>query len=364
MDEELDERTPVGQGCTDNDDKEVLDEAEHTPADTTFERTAIVGILESMSDKVSKVNGEIKDIIEAFKKEVDDEKLGKMLMVKLGAKSAVRSVAEDKRVMAGEWIDIASQKLEVFSTNTKFRTLNSLLKVVLYDIVPYDISYPRPTRVENAEDPTGGENTEVPSVDEYADAADVAPPEADETVGDIPEVPGKGKKSALSVGKYKVTSTIEADGTRKWHCPVENCGKVFGSSGGCHGHINEHIGRVYECPKCLYMGYSLDAYKKHKCFKGWKTQGEVKRKRSVGEKGQQKKQKISSAEGKAPEIEEKVDSLSGATAETVKVKEEKESKKSCCAVGKAPKEIPKERKNTKEVKVEVEDDGIEVIVLD
>ena len=75
--------------------------------DTTFERTAVVGILENMADKLSKNTGEIKDIINVIESEVNDNKLGKILMAKLGAKSAVKIMETDKQMISGEWMDVA-----------------------------------------------------------------------------------------------------------------------------------------------------------------------------------------------------------------------------------------------------------------
>ena len=235
--------------------------------DTTFKRTAVVGILENMADKLSKSTSEIKDIINVIEREVNDDKLGKILMANFGSKSAVKYMETDKQMMSGEWMDIALQKLEAYSTNTKFMALNSLMKLVLYDVVPYDISYPRPTR-QNPEEKEKEDKVDKVHEEQEGRNPEEADPEEDSV---------KGKKSALSIGKYKVKSTIEPDGSRTWYCPYEDCSKVFRSSGKCHGHLNEHISRIYECPKCKYSGYSLDAYKKHVCFKGWKTQGEVKR---------------------------------------------------------------------------------------
>ena len=91
------------------------------------------------------------------------------------------------------------------------------------------------------------------------------------------EVKGiKGKKSKLSVGKYQIKSTVEMRGGREmcmWHCPYKNCEEKFGSSRKCGAHLNEHLNRLYKCPKCRYQTYSLDGYDLHVCLSGPKTQG-------------------------------------------------------------------------------------------
>ena len=262
------------------------------------------------------------------------------------------------------------------------------MKLILFDVVPYHISYPRPT-CQNTEEEKEKELCEE-EVQEEQEGRN--PEEADPE-----EDPTKGKKSALSIGKYKVKSTVEPDGSRTWYCPFENCSKVFRLSGKCHGHLNEHMGRIYECPKCKYSGYSMDAYKKHVCFKGWKTQGEVKRKRWGSVKAEKaKKCKVTSAEGKAPgtdkagEMKAEVDEgrrplQPSASAENVEaevkekkvqVKEkeqkikkvevkEKEKKVKKVEVKEKEKKVTKEEKVAEEeLKVQVQEDGIELIVLD
>ena len=91
------------------------------------------------------------------------------------------------------------------------------------------------------------------------------------------EVKGiKGKKSKLSVGKYQIKSTVEMRGGREmhtWCCSYKNCEEKFRSSHKCGAHLNEHLNRLYHCPKCRYQTYSLDGHDHHVCFSGPKTQG-------------------------------------------------------------------------------------------
>ena len=85
----------------------------------------------------------------------------------------------------------------------------------------------------------------------------------------------KGKKSKLSVGKYIIKSTVERRGQREmytWCCPHEHCEEKFRSSHKCWTHFNEHLNRLYKCPKCRYQTFLLDGYDHHVCFSGLKTQ--------------------------------------------------------------------------------------------
>ena len=197
---------------------------------------------------------------------------------------------------SGEWISVAIGKVLQNSEKTKFRCVNSLLKLILYKIVPYDLSFPTPTR-------KGG----VGNLDiEQEKAAPIPPQSADvcrveiagENVEAVAAVTGSevvlsevvrsesevvGHKSKLSVGKYIIKSKVEMrDGREKrvWPYPYGDCEEKFRSSRKCGAHLNEHLNRIYECPKCKYRLYSLDGYEHHICFKGPKTQG----KRKVREK--------------------------------------------------------------------------------
>ena len=96
-------------------------------------------------------------------------------------------------------------------------------------------------------------------------------------IGELGDEPTKGKRSKLSVGKYIVKSSKNADGSRYWMCPY-GCGKHFGSSCKCGAHLNEHLDHIYECEKCKFQTYSLDSYDHHKCFSGPKTHGPERRK--------------------------------------------------------------------------------------
>ena len=214
---------------------------------------------------------------------------------------------DDSSVMAGEWVDIALKKINVNSEKTAYRCLNALLKLIMYDFVPYDMSYPPPTRMAESVVPSSSKMDEEAEVDINE-----------------PAIQEKGKKSKLSIGKYLVKSAIQPDGSRKWPCPYENCTEMYGSSGGCAGHLNKHLGKMYECPTCHYEGYSLDSYNKHTCFRGKRTQAgdetRGRKRKSSGDDGASQKKAKGEKEVRESEVRE-------VKKEGVKSKTEKETEK-------------------------------------
>ncbi len=75
------------------------------------------------------------------------------------------------------------------------------------------------------------------------------------------------RRARVGTDKYPIKSTV-IQGKRKYVCPYENCGEVFGSSGGCDSHLNAHLGIKYgPCPKCRFRHRNIDMYESHVCFK-------------------------------------------------------------------------------------------------
>ena len=280
-----------------------------TVTHTVYERTSTCGIIETLADKLEGAGKELKEILKILQEVDDDEEVGKKLSAKFTSHALLKQMKDhtsSKEVMAGEWVDIALKKINVNSEKTAYRCLNSLLKLIMYDFVPYDMSYPPPTRMAE---------TAVPSSSKMDEEAEV------EVDINEPAIQEKGKKSKLSIGKYLVKSVIQPDGSRKWPCPYENCTKLYGSSGGCAGHLNKHLGKMYECPTCHYEGYSLDSYNKHTCFRGKRTQAgdetRGRKRKSSGDDGASQKK----AKGEE-EVSEGVESKKEKETEKVAVKEE------------------------------------------
>ena len=249
-------------------------------------RTVVSGILRTVMDELSKVGLDISELIKLMDETEDDEALHKELDVKFVVKSKLQEIAQGSSSMwSGEWISVAISTVLQNSEKMMFRSINALLKLILYKIVPYDLSFPTSTR-------KGGVGLMELDADAAAPAEEVAPvPPADVPSADVPvesaEEPGEicGKKSKLSVEKYVIKSKVEIrDGKEKrvWACPYGDCTEKFGSSRKCGAHLNEHLQHIYECLTCKYRSYSLDGYEHHICFAGPKTQGERKVKKSQG----------------------------------------------------------------------------------
>ena len=240
-----------GSGKVDDREMEPKEKAE-------YERSMVMSILRTILDELSKVREDITDLVKIFDETADDEQLTRELNIKFVVKSKLREMAQGTGSMwRGEWISVAIGKVLQNSEKTKFRCVNSLLKLILYKIVPYDLSFHAPTR-------KGG----VGTVDIEEEKAAPIPPKSAEDVRRV-EITGPsenvemavkgseviGHKSKLSVGKYTIKSKVEMrDGKEKrvWPCPFGDCDEKFGSSKKCGVHLNEHLNRIYECPTCKY----------------------------------------------------------------------------------------------------------------
>ena len=205
--------------------------------------------------------------------------------VKLVAKAQMKDlkIEVEGSMFPGEWISVTISKIAQQSEKKKFHSLNAVLKLLLFKLVPYDVSCPAPMRVEGVPFEKGeGKDTRI--VVESGKGGDVKHEEGEEEkdVEEDGEVEYKGRKNSLSIGKYIVKSTAEMRGDKKikvWKCPYEECNEKFGLSHKCGVHLNKHLNHFYQCPTCLYKSYSLDGYKHYICFKGPKTQGEQKYKK-------------------------------------------------------------------------------------
>ena len=51
-------------------------------------------------------------------------------------------------------------KIAALSETTEFRSVNSLLKMILFKLVPYDMSFPMPTRMEDLEKKSAASNSD------------------------------------------------------------------------------------------------------------------------------------------------------------------------------------------------------------
>ena len=235
-----------------------------------FERVAVLGLLSGIADELKKAEKDVRGLLEVIQNAPQD-KLEPTLHAKLIALSGIASCSPEK-VIPGEWINIALGRVLATTEKSKLRSLNTVLKIILMKLVPYDMSFPKPTRVhgEEATAATAAPQPEKTPEKSEAIAPIVIKPQSDPEEGS--DTRHSGRQGKLDVGKYHVRSKVNKDGKRFWPCPYENCFEYFGSSRKCGAHLNEHLGRIYVCDKCKYETYSLDSYDHHICFSGPKTQ--------------------------------------------------------------------------------------------
>ena len=216
-----------------------------------FECVAVGGLLSGIADELNKAEKDVRGLLDVIQN-VAQDKFEHTLHAKLIALSGIASCSPEK-VIPGEWINIALGRVLATMQKSKLRSLNTVLKIILMKLVPYDMSFSKPTRVY-------GEASAVPQLDTKKSEAiapiEIKPQSATEEVLDTQQ--GSGRQGKLDVGKYHVCSKVNKDGKRFWPCPYENCDKYFGSSCKCGAHLNEHLGRIYVCDKCKYETYSLD----------------------------------------------------------------------------------------------------------
>ena len=133
----------------------------------------------------------------------------------------------------------------------KLHSLNTILKIILMKLVPYDMAFPRPTQMYSEAsavpptepsailpaEPSAILPTEMPLL--TIPPIEIKPQSLTEELLDTQDT---GRKGKLDVGKYHVRSKVNKDGKRFWPCPNEDCNEYFGSSCKCGAHLNEHLG--------------------------------------------------------------------------------------------------------------------------
>ena len=244
-----------------------------------FKCVAAGGLLSGIADELNKVEKDVRGLLDVIQN-VAQDKLEPTLHAKLIALSGIAS-CNPKKVIPGEGINIALGKVLATMEKSKLWSLNTVLKIILMKLVPYDMSFPKPTRMY-------GEASAIPPTQispsfsqldiEKSEAIapiEIKPESATKEMPDTQQ--GSGRQGKLGVGKYHVHSKVNKDGKRFWPCPYENCDEYFGSSHKCGAHLNEHLGRIYVCNKCKYKTYSLDSYDHHICFSRPKTQSSMTR---------------------------------------------------------------------------------------
>ena len=252
--EEMD--TPSAQAAA----IDVSGDPETVQKTTEYQRVAVGALLGSIADEMKKAEGDIRTLMEIVKN-VDNDELSSKLDEKLVVLGGISKV---NPTIPGEWINIAMGKIKGQTEKSTMRSLNSVLKIILMKLVPYDMAIPLPTR-------EFGDNI-TPNVRSVGDVQSTS--HAENVRAEIPQMEFKpsSRRGKLDVGEYHIGSKLNAENKRYWPCPYENCEAYFFSSRKCGAHLNEHIGRIYVCERCKYETYNLDSYDHHRCFSGRKTQ--------------------------------------------------------------------------------------------
>ena len=159
----------------------------------------IAAALDEIADELEKGWESVRQLADLMKSGDSAEALAKKLDMKMVARAMVQqNVCGGEKVLAGEWINICMSKIATQCEKTEFRSVNSLLKMILFKLVPYDMCFPMPTRMEDAEK-------------QSVEGASVAPEQPSESAPTVEErvqsyneselgdEPTKGKCSKLSV---------------------------------------------------------------------------------------------------------------------------------------------------------------------
>ena len=189
--------------------------------------SVIIALLREVRRELGLAQNSVAEIVDILMSEKSNEEVEVLLNTKITAKGMIRKDLDRDGLMSGEWINVALSKINTATDKTNLMGVNTLIKMLLYKIVPYDIAYPIPTCMS-----AGAGGKEVEEMPEVRGLEEIV----EETVGE--EAP---KYKGNMVGFYKVKSYVNKKGMREWKCPV-GCGKVFGSSRKCGAHLNKHLG--------------------------------------------------------------------------------------------------------------------------
>ena len=222
---------------------EVLLAQEGPPEIETKEETenckiVVSSLLDTVADKMERIKVFLKDLADKIRSSQDSKELSLYIAKEFLKESAKHSSGGDEKPMAGEWINMAITKIDAECNKMQLRMMNSLLKALLFKIVPYEISYPMPTRMRG--EIFQGNIQDVPPQQEEVEEEEVVQPE------EISE--RTGNRSKLSVGQYVVKSVTNERGERCWPCLIKeelDCGQTFRLSRKYGAHLNEHLNRVY-----------------------------------------------------------------------------------------------------------------------
>ena len=169
--------------------------------------------LDEIAEELEKGWDSVRQLANLMKSGKNAETLAKILDMKMVARAMVQeNVCGSEKVMAGEWINICMSKIAAQSETTEFRSVNSLQKMILFKLVPYDMCFPMPTQMEDSEKQSAASNSDPPLQSESVTASEEKFQKYETELGDEPTKLTKGKCSKLSVGQYVVKSSKNSDG--------------------------------------------------------------------------------------------------------------------------------------------------------
>ena len=195
-------------------------------------------MLSGIADELKKAEKDVRGVLEVIQNAPQD-KLVPTLDAKLVAISSIASCAT-RKVIPGEWINIALGKVLATTEKSKLHSLNTILKIILMKLVPYDMAFPQPTRMYGEASATPQTELSLTCCQPDIPPIEIKPQLVTEELPDSQQ--DTGRKGKLDVRKYHVRSKVNKDGKRFWPCLYEDCTQYFRSSRKCGAHLNEHLG--------------------------------------------------------------------------------------------------------------------------
>ena len=199
------------------------EDVEMSRLDKMEKHSIIIALLREVRRELGLAQNSVAEMVDVLMSEKSDEEVEQTLNTKITAQGMIRKDLDRDGLMSGEWINVALSKLNTATDKTNLTGVNTLLRMLLYKVVPYDIAYSMPTHM------AGGDGGEVEMWEEWV---------LEET-GKATTSTQDAPKLSPKFGEYKVKSSVNSKGMREWKCPV-GCGEVFGSSRKGAAHMNEH----------------------------------------------------------------------------------------------------------------------------
>ena len=125
--------------------------------DKMEKRSVMIALLREIHKELGLAQNVTGEVVDLLMSEKSDEEVEQTLNTKIAAKGLIRRDLDRDGLMSGEWINVALTKLNSATERKNLMGVNTLLKMMLCKIVPYDISYLMPTQISGG---AGGEEVE------------------------------------------------------------------------------------------------------------------------------------------------------------------------------------------------------------